>query len=54
MTAATETPTTVEAPALKGRRAPSRIPVWLAVLFLAADDSSACTNQSYVVDGGWV
>jgi NAD(P)-dependent dehydrogenase (short-subunit alcohol dehydrogenase family) len=24
------------------------------VLFLAADDSSACTNQSYVVDGGWV
>ena len=25
-----------------------------AVLFLAADDSDACTNQSYVVDGGWV
>jgi D-xylose 1-dehydrogenase len=24
------------------------------VLFLAADDSEACTNQSYVVDGGWV
>jgi NAD(P)-dependent dehydrogenase (short-subunit alcohol dehydrogenase family) len=24
------------------------------VLFLAADDSGACTNQSYVVDGGWV
>ena len=24
------------------------------VLFLAADDSAACTNQSYVVDGGWV
>jgi len=24
------------------------------VLFLAADDSGACTNQSYIVDGGWV
>jgi NAD(P)-dependent dehydrogenase (short-subunit alcohol dehydrogenase family) len=24
------------------------------VLFLAADDSSAITNQSYIVDGGWV
>jgi len=24
------------------------------ILFFAADDSSACTNQSYVVDGGWV
>ncbi|HKW91695.1 MAG TPA: SDR family oxidoreductase [Methylomirabilota bacterium] len=24
------------------------------VLFFAADDSDACTNQSYVVDGGWV
>jgi NAD(P)-dependent dehydrogenase (short-subunit alcohol dehydrogenase family) len=24
------------------------------VLFLAAEDSSAITNQSYVVDGGWV
>jgi NAD(P)-dependent dehydrogenase (short-subunit alcohol dehydrogenase family) len=23
-------------------------------LFLAADDSSAITNQSYIVDGGWV
>jgi NAD(P)-dependent dehydrogenase (short-subunit alcohol dehydrogenase family) len=24
------------------------------VLFLAADDSEAMTNQSYVIDGGWV
>ena len=24
------------------------------ILFLAADDSSAITNQSHVVDGGWV
>ena len=24
------------------------------ILFFAADDSSACTNQSYIVDGGWV
>jgi NAD(P)-dependent dehydrogenase (short-subunit alcohol dehydrogenase family) len=24
------------------------------MLFLAADDSSAITNQSYVIDGGWV
>jgi NAD(P)-dependent dehydrogenase (short-subunit alcohol dehydrogenase family) len=24
------------------------------VLFLAADDSGACTNQNYIVDGGWV
>lgn len=23
------------------------------VLFLASDDASACTSQSYVVDGGW-
>ncbi len=24
------------------------------ILFLASDDSSAITNQSYIVDGGWV
>ena len=24
------------------------------VLFFAADDSDACTNQNYIVDGGWV
>ena len=25
-----------------------------AVLFFSADDSGACTNQSYIVHGGWV
>ena len=24
------------------------------VLFFAADDSAACTNQAYIADGGWV
>jgi len=24
------------------------------VLFLGSDDSSAITNQSYIIDGGWV
>jgi NAD(P)-dependent dehydrogenase (short-subunit alcohol dehydrogenase family) len=24
------------------------------VLFLASDDSSAITNQSYMIDAGWV
>jgi hypothetical protein len=24
------------------------------VLWLAADDSRMCTNQNYVVDGGWI
>lgn len=25
-----------------------------AVLFFASDEAGACTNQSYVVDGGWI
>lgn len=25
-----------------------------AVLFFASDEAGACTNQSYIVDGGWV
>ena len=25
-----------------------------AVLFFSSDESSACTNQSYIVDGGWI
>ena len=25
-----------------------------AILFFASDESGACTNQSYVVDGGWI
>jgi NAD(P)-dependent dehydrogenase (short-subunit alcohol dehydrogenase family) len=24
------------------------------VLFLAAEDSSSITNQSFVIDGGWI
>jgi NAD(P)-dependent dehydrogenase (short-subunit alcohol dehydrogenase family) len=24
------------------------------VLFLAADDSEAMTNQNYIIDGGWI
>lgn len=43
---------TLEAQALK--RALEPADVARLVLFLAADDSSAITNQSYVVDGGWV
>jgi NAD(P)-dependent dehydrogenase (short-subunit alcohol dehydrogenase family) len=24
------------------------------IVFLASDEASACTNQQYIVDGGWV
>jgi NAD(P)-dependent dehydrogenase (short-subunit alcohol dehydrogenase family) len=24
------------------------------MLFLASDDSSAITNQSHIIDGGWI
>jgi D-xylose 1-dehydrogenase len=37
---------------LKRKLAPDEIA--RVVLFFAADDSAACTSQSYVVDGGWV
>jgi D-xylose 1-dehydrogenase len=32
------------------------LPVEVAkfIVFLASDEASACTNQHYVVDGGWV
>jgi len=38
--------------ALKRQIAPEEVA--RLVLFLAADDSSAITNQSYVIDAGWV
>ena len=38
--------------ALKTSLAPQEVA--RLVLFLAADDSAAITNQSYVIDGGWV
>lgn len=37
---------------LKRRLAP--VEVARVALFLASDEASACTNQSYIVDGGWV
>jgi NAD(P)-dependent dehydrogenase (short-subunit alcohol dehydrogenase family) len=37
---------------LKRKLAPDEIAAF--VLFLASDEASACTNQHYVVDGGWV
>ncbi len=38
--------------ALKRNLAPQEVA--RLILFLAADDSAAITNQSYVIDGGWV
>ena len=37
---------------LKRKLAPADIA--RTVLFFAAEDSGACTNQNYIVDGGWV
>ena len=37
---------------LKRQLAPDEIA--RVTLFLASDESSACTNQHYIVDGGWV
>lgn len=37
---------------LKRRLRPSEVARF--ALFLASDEASACTNQNYVVDGGWV
>jgi NAD(P)-dependent dehydrogenase (short-subunit alcohol dehydrogenase family) len=42
----------LEKQALKRMIAPEEVA--RLVLFLASDDSSAITNQSYIVDGGWV
>jgi NAD(P)-dependent dehydrogenase (short-subunit alcohol dehydrogenase family) len=36
------------------RRAIAPEEVARLILFLAADDSSAITNQSYIIDAGWV
>lgn len=37
---------------LKRRLQPDEIASF--ALFLASDDASACTNQHYIIDGGWV
>jgi NAD(P)-dependent dehydrogenase (short-subunit alcohol dehydrogenase family) len=37
---------------LKRRLMPDEIA--RATLFFASDEASACTNQQYVIDGGWV
>ena len=36
---------------LKRRLMPSEIAK--AILFFSSDQSSGCTNQSYIVDNGW-
>jgi len=41
-----------DAQSLKRRLVADDVARW--VLFLASDDSDACTNQNIVVDGGWV
>jgi len=41
-----------DAQALKRRLIASDVARW--TLFLASDDSDACTNQNIVVDGGWL
>ena len=41
-----------DAQCLKRRLVASDVARW--TLFLASDDSDACTNQNIVVDGGWV
>jgi NAD(P)-dependent dehydrogenase (short-subunit alcohol dehydrogenase family) len=42
----------MERQCLKRRLAPVEVAKF--VVFLASDEASACTNQHYVVDGGWV
>ena len=37
---------------LKRRLQPAELAKF--TVFLASDEASACTNQSYIVDGGWV
>jgi D-xylose 1-dehydrogenase len=42
----------LESQALKRMLAPEEVA--RLILFLAADDSAAITNQSYIIDGGWI
>ncbi len=39
-------------PDARRNRAPDEIA--RATLFFASDEACACTNQQYVIDGGWV